>query len=436
MPTRVSIGSVRPHPWTILVLAGAFAGCAFALVSTADFAAHLDRQVHGIHCSFLPGVGTPDVSGATGCHVTLMSPYSSVLRQAVWGGVPVSLPAISVFGFIGFWALALALLGWQHDRRATAFLVLATLVPVLTSASMGFISFVTLGAACKLCIGIYVSSLLVFVGALGLWLRSLGDRRRGASQMGGTSVRSRAPDAHAKHAEPASLVALAGAFAFGVSVTLVPALVYGAAAPDYSDYVGTCGTLDQPEAPADVLIAIGPQQASVTAIEVLDPLCPACRGFEDRLDASGLHERVSRQAVLFPLDDQCNWMIDEAIHPGACTVSEAMLCAGERAEEVLAWAFEEQERIREAAAAEPGAARSMVAERFPELAGCVGSPTARARLNRALRWAVANELPVLTPQLYVDGVRVCDADTDLGLDYTLRRLLDRAEAGTLRPEAP
>ena len=41
------------------------------------------------------------------------------------------------------------------------------------------------------------------------------------------------------------------------------------------------------------------------------------------------------------------------------------------------------------------------------------------------RWAVKNQLPVMTPQAYVDGTRVCDADTDLGLDYVLARLLER-----------
>ena len=69
--------------------------------------------------------------------------------------------------------------------------------------------------------------------------------------------------------------------------------------------------------------------------------------------------------------------------------------------------------------------------RFPNIAGCVGSSKARAKLNRALRWAVDNQMPVLTPQLYVNGTRLCDADTDLGLDYMLSRLIERA-AGTAR----
>ena len=75
-------------------------------------------------------------------------------------------------------------------------------------------------------------------------------------------------------------------------------------------------------------------------------------------------------------------MIDTAIHPGACTVSEAMLCAGDDAEEVLAWAFEQQEAIREATAKDPKAAERMVKDAFPGVARCVGRPAVRARLNR------------------------------------------------------
>jgi hypothetical protein len=40
-----------------------------------------------------------------------------------------------------------------------------------------------------------------------------------------------------------------------------------------------------------------------------------------------------------------------------------------------------------------------------------------------LRWAVANSLPVVTPQLFVRGQKICDEDTDLGLEYVLSRTL-------------
>jgi hypothetical protein len=182
-----------------------------------------------------------------------------------------------------------------------------------------------------------------------------------------------------------------------------------------------------------VMLELHPHPGKPPAIEVLDPLCPACRGFEQRLKASGLDTEMDRKTVLFPLDNTCNWMVDQAVHPGACAVSEAMLCAGPRASEVLDWAFEHQEDIRAAATSDPRAAQALVEQHFPDLARCVGSPEVKSRLNRSLRWIVSNRLPVLTPQLYVGGVKLCDEDVDLGLDYMLSQTLEAHRAGTLRP---
>ena len=71
----------------------------------------------------------------------------------------------------------------------------------------------------------------------------------------------------------------------------------------------------------------------------------------------------------------------------------------------------------------------MVDERFPDLAACVGSDEAEQRLNRSLRWAVAHSIPVVTPQLYIEGTKLCPEDTDLGLEYSLTGLLDRKGGG-------
>ena len=39
-----------------------------------------------------------------------------------------------------------------------------------------------------------------------------------------------------------------------------------------------------------------------------------------------------------------------------------------------------------------------------------------------------NAIPVLTPQLFIGDRRVCDEDTDLGLEYTATALLQTAQA--------
>jgi uncharacterized membrane protein len=378
--------------------------------------AHLDRQVHGIHCSFFPGIEGTDATGATGCHVTLMSPYSSVMRASIWGGIPVSLPAISVFSFLAFGAIFLWLTRRRGDSKAAWFLVAATALPLLTSIGMGYLSLVTLDAACKMCIGIYASSFVAFVGALGFALTA----RRNEDEEDAPS--------------PMGMVALLSAFAIGVVFVALPIVAYAASAPEFDRYVGACGALSKLEIADGILIPLGPQSGGTEVIEVLDPLCPACRGFERRFEAADFAATVSRRALLFPLDDECNWMISSAIHPGACAVSEAILCADDRAEEVLAWAFEEQDAIRTAAEDDPEAPARMVGQRFPFVADCVGTPTVRARLNLSLRFAVDNQMPIITPQVYVGGTRLCDEDTDLGMDFALTRLLARTGAGAPRVE--
>jgi uncharacterized membrane protein len=399
--------SVPPIALVIALLAAAL-GFVFSAVSTYDFAAHLDRQVHGLHCSFIPGLGTPDITGTSGCHATLMSPYSSFLRESLWGGIPISLLSMAVFAFLMFWGADLYLNRRMDDPRATAFYLLAAGLPLLASIVMALISITALDALCKVCMGIYLSSAVCF-GATGVLFRDAQARpSRGPHiSRGGCGV----------------------AFGAGTLFVLTSVTAYAAMAPSFERYAGTCGKLDTLADPAKVLVPVGPQQSKIEVIEVLDPLCAACRGFERRFDKLSVAEHTSRRVLLFPLDDTCNWMVDSAVHPGACAISEAVLCAGNDAEKVLAWAFDEQERIVAAERGERGAAQKLAVAKFPALSGCIGTSKARARLNRSLRFAVDHHLPVLTPQLYVNGTRLCDADTDLGLDYMLSKLVERASTG-------
>jgi uncharacterized membrane protein len=430
----------RHPPWLAVVLSGAIVGFAFAAISTYDFVQHLDRQVHNLHCSFTLGVS----QGESGCQVAMMSPYSSVWRGYVWGGIPISLPAMSVFAFLAFYAIDLMVTRRKSDPRATGFLALATVLPAATSLVMLAISLAELGTTCKLCVGVYAASALCLTGGVALWRRAVRDRRDDAP--GELDDDDRSGDRHhdepafigtAKRDSSARLIAvvdtgaassgwLAGMFALGVAFVAIPIVLYLAMAPDHARFIGTCEGLTRPEDSYGVMVRIerGPAKG-VPAIEVLDPLCPACLAFEQRLDASGLAGRLDRKAVLFPLDNTCNWMVTEATHPGACTVSEAVLCAGDRAPAVIAWAFETQDRIRRETKTDPTAAARIVKQRFPELASCIGSPEARSRLNKSMRWIVANNIRVLTPQLFIDGVKLCDEDVDLGLEYTLSNMLER-----------
>ncbi len=471
---------MKPQPWLIVVLVGAALGLVLAGLSTYDFVQHLDRQVHSIHCSFIPGLGKE--AGESGCQVAMMSPYSSVFRTSVWGGLPISLPAMAVFAFVLLYAIDLSLTRRQFDRRASAFLAAACGLPMLTSIVMLIISLSKLGTTCKLCVGIYLASTACFVGAIAVWRKASkhaaiaparGPNPRVAKApkpkreelpdepafTGGSHalpqepvdepIRTKVPPrglAPALHPEPASNGFLTTTFGIGVAFVLIPVLLYLALAPDHGKFIGTCDALAKPEDPYGVMVRMTTAKPSgnpAKVIQVLDPLCPACRAFEQRLAASGFAGELDRQAILFPLDNTCNWMVTEATHPGACVVSEAVLCAAAKdpnsAPAVIEWAFANQEKIRDAAKADPEAATRMSRERFPELATCIGSADAKSRLNKSLRWSVANNIRVLTPQIFVDSVKLCDEDVDLGLEFTLARMLERHAAGTLAPiraEAP
>ncbi|HSR97977.1 MAG TPA: vitamin K epoxide reductase family protein [Kofleriaceae bacterium] len=439
----------RPQPWLILVLVGATVGLVFAAVSTYDFVQHLDRQVHSLHCSFIPGVTH---TGESGCQVAMMSPYSSVMRTGVWGGIPISLPAMSVFAFLVFYTLDLLVTRRKDDPRATGFLALASVLPAATSAVMLGISLSKLGTVCKLCVCIYIASAAVFIGALIVWRSAVAARRGQPIEPPVEQERHRGEPAFVGRARAAStgqLVAvgapgvstapasggfIAAMFAVGVAFVAVPIALYLGLSPDHARFIGTCEGLSRPDDTYGIMMRVDRASArGAPTIEVLDPLCPACKAFEQRLAASGLGERLDRKAVLFPLDNTCNWMVTEATHPGACTVSEAVLCAGDKAPDVIAWAFDEQERIRNETRADPTAAARIVKQRFPNLASCVGSPDARSRLNKSLRWIVANNIRVLTPQIFIDRVKLCDEDVDLGLEYTLSNMLERHAAGKLSP---
>jgi uncharacterized membrane protein len=400
---------LRATPRKTLIAFGLFAlaGVVFAGISSYDFIAHLDRQVHAITCSIVPGLAPQDASGSSGCHAALMSPYSSVLRDYTWGGIPIALPALGVFAFLLFRAVDL-LLRKHLSRQETAFLAAAALLPVVTSLVYAFISLAKIGTLCKVCVGIYGASLGALVTAIAAHVLT-------------------APSPRGQGKE--SLLGLWGFyFVEGVALVALPLLLYLTLKPSYPDSLLQTSGLRHPDDKYGVMLDL-PGAGKVPAVEVLDPLCPACKALSDRLAASDLGRDLQTKLVVFPLDKECNWMVGESLHPGACAVSEALLCAGGRAGDVLAWAFENQAELRALGAQGQPAIYARIKRDLPALAGCVGGPAVRARVNKSLRWIVANSLPVLTPQLFVRNQKIPDEDIDLGLDYVLARVLARGAAG-------
>ena len=402
-------GDAPGAPRAALIAFALFAllGAIFSAVSTYDFVAHLDRQVHAITCSIVPGIGPRDASGTSGCHAVLMSPYSSVFRSLTWGGIPIALPALGVFAFLLFRGVELCLRPGV-TRKETGFLILAALLPVATSVVYFGISKIELGTVCTVCAGIYGASLGVLVSAMGAhW---------------GAPKESAAGETWSQWLLY---------FLEGCALVLVPILLYLVLKPVYPDTLARKNELRHPEDRYGVMLA-SKGGGRVPAIEVLDPLCPACKAFSQRLAATDLGRDLALQTVLFPLDKECNWMVNESLHPGSCAVSEAVLCAGEKSNLVLAWAFAHQPELLAAGARGQAEVYARLKREFPAMTSCLGLPLVRTRLNRSLRWVVSNSLPVLTPQLFIRNQKVPDEDTDLGLDFVLARMVENAAVA--RPE--
>jgi uncharacterized membrane protein len=386
----------------------ALAGLAFAGVSTADFIEHLDRQVHSIHCSFIPGAGKEIADN--GCKTVMMSTWSSIFRSSMWGGLPIALLAVGTFAFLVMKQLQLAL-ARETSRHHTLFLVVAWLLPALMSVIFGTVAVTQIGAVCKLCVGIYVSSALGLIAAILAHVQAT------------------------KSTAPAPVGTWGLWFGEGVVYVGVLVVFYVLFAPQAPKSAEGCGTLVKREDPAQVFIRM--TSTGTPAIAVLDPLCPACKGFDERVHNSGLDQQLAIDAVLFPLDETCNWMVKGAsVHPGACAVSEAMLCALQDSPDaslkILDWAFLNQERLRADAKESDAGVRAELERTFPKVKGCLGSAQIKNKVNKSLKWAVSNALPVLTPQLFVGEKRVCDEDTDLGLEYTVSQMLSASPAGRRR----
>jgi hypothetical protein len=218
------------------------------------------------------------------------------------------------------------------------------------------------------------------------------------------------------------LLPLAWLAALGI-VTLTPTVVYATSVPSHKPYLTKCGSLKQPKMTAGAPLKIRGSRAVQPVLFFEDPLCPTCRAFHERLLTEDVFERLDVDLVMFPLDSECNWMLDTPLHPGACIVSKAVLCGGDRTRQVLEWAYDEQVFLGRAGKAGANVLRAAIKQKWgDELLRCVDDRKTDVLLNQHLHFASDNGIPVSTPQMYLGTRRVCDEDTDMGLRYTLSEL--------------
>jgi len=392
---------MAPKRFAAMGLGASVLGLTFAALSSVDYAQHLDRHLHDVHCSLIPGV-TSGADEENPCRAAMYSAYSALFRGSYWGGIPISLFALGAFSFFVGFSLYLLLAGPRASKSALLFFAAIGVTPLAVSLLMFFISITKLGSLCKTCVGIYLSSTLLAAAAFFAW-RTLRDGGGQPSQ--------------GKWGPPVLWVLGLGA------CTLLPSLVYASSVPDQRSYMKSCGKLEKTVETHNALIKMKTPSSVRPAILFEDPLCPTCRAFHQRMTAEGVFDRLDIQMVLFPLDNDCNWMLSSPIHPGACTVSKAVICGGDQARQVLEWAYDEQEDLVKTAKSGDAQLRALIAKKWgAPLVACLDTSATKLKLNHQLHFASDNAIPVSTPQMYLGDLKVCDEDTDLGLKYTLMQL--------------
>ncbi len=404
-----------------LALAGAILGLIFAAYSTSDYAAHLDRQIHQIHCSFIPGAPV-DSADVNPCKTALFSPYSAIFRQTYWGGVPISLFALGAFGFFAGFALYLLVGAARVPRRAFEFLGSMGMTPLFASLVMFTISATQLHTFCKICVGIYVSSLLLAAAGVFAWLTLRDEKRIGHAATQPQEMMSKLPSVAPTRKNGAPILMGAWIVGLGLSAAL-PAIAYVSSLPDYRPLMTACGKLTIPTEPHGALLKL-PTSHPIKPVTLFeDPLCPTCKAFHERMVSEGVFENLDVTLALFPLDSECNWMLDRALHPGACVLSKAILCSKDKARAMLEWSYAEQDDLREAGKTGPKVLRDKISAKWgKDVDACIDDTQTTARLNQHLHYAANNHVPVSTPQMFLGEQRLCDEDTDLGLPYTLAQL--------------
>lgn len=402
----------RKWPFYVAFVAS-LGGFVFAMLSSLDYAKHLDRQLHDVHCSLIPGAAAAG-SAQSACKTAMFSPYAAVFRDSYWGGIPISLPAIGAFAFFAGLSLFLALRATPPPKGTVGLFALTGVTPLLVSLLMLSISWLKLGEFCKTCVGIYLSSAVLAAMSVVGWL---GYRKAKALMETEFSIDERS----------LAMTVLGPLVTLG-AFSLAPGLLYASSVPDYSRLVGTCGTLNKPN-PEATLHAAHPG-ATQPATLVVDPLCPTCKAFHGKLVAEGIFTKLDASLVLFPLDTPCNWMLTESVHPGACLTAKAILCSDRDAVGALEWAYANQAEIMTTAQRSGEAAvKALLVKALPAAKGCIDDKKTDRRLAQMLRFAVDNKLPVSTPQMFLGNQRVCEEDTDMGLAYAINKLAPGLNGG-------
>jgi protein-disulfide isomerase len=315
-------------------------------------------------------------------------------RYSIFLGLPVAL-----WGVLGY-AIAAALAGWglatpgRRSAAASGLLFVVAAAAVAASVVLAVVSEVAIGALCLLCAGSWLLSVVLLVAAaracrgegiraaVGEGLQALrkAPGRSGAAGLVLVAVIAAAAAIYPRYWEKARTRPVPpGSSAPGSAAPGAPAA--GGAMPD-------------PAAPAGA-------DGRTVVVEYSDYECPYCARAHEEMRAI-LQSRPDLTVVRrhFPLDSSCNSAVSRSIHPGACRLARAGICAEEQGK----FADMDDALFRnQRPGLDVGAIAGQLGLDLERFRACLASPQTSARLQADISAALRDGVRA-TPTYVVGGV--------------------------------
>lgn len=386
----------------------------------------------------LSGKSFCNISQTINCDAVSQSKWARIL------GFPLAGYGLGFYLAVFFLALLSASGRFLERRSAGNVLLLLSIFSVVFSLYLFFISAFAVQSFCILCACLYVINILFFLCALGLegdgglFVRMAQGRRalwRFAALCSGSA--GEGGDRLLARAGLAALLILS-CLVFSLPDMILVKLVLPALHSEQNHRMSGV-VLESWNASPKVEVSFqagglerdyarGPESAPITVVEFSDFECPACRAFYEQLEE--LLQKYEGKVRLifrnFPLDDDCNPLIDRKFHLSACYAALFARCAGEQGRfwEALDFLF----RLPELEDGSPAEARRAIdaGARVLALDGtaldeCMKSRRHAGKLEKDAREAEKLGLEG-TPSVWVNGKKVEAANT-LVLDSIFRAIL-------------
>jgi protein-disulfide isomerase len=333
--------------------------------------------------------------GAFNCHAVTASRWSA----------PLGLP-LALWGMLGYAAvLALALLARQGGAwEARALRLIAALAVVFVCADValfGLMVFV-IRALCVFCLLTYLLNLTLLVVALAALPAPRGAALRQVPAAAASLLRP-APEGPGAMFWALSLVSVAAVAGLHLSTTFAAHGTLAGRRQQLREFLANQPrvSLKTSESPR-----VGSASAPLQLAEFSDFLCPACQRASkmNRIILAGHRANASFVFKHYPLDTACNPSLPRMVHPGACQIAAASMCAQEQGRfwEFHDLIFEEGHEYRVERLEGDAQRLGMNLERFRE---CLRAGRGMEAVRRDI--AEGQSIGVgSTPTYIINGVRV------------------------------